>query len=77
MRIPDDIRVLIVLQLLEEGYFTNGTHWHALLCILYLNAFDGHPASFVTRVLGLKHSSIRPVPDDVNFFIVVVILFFV
>lgn len=77
MTIPDDIRVLIVLQLLEESYFTYGTHWHAFLRILYLNALDGNPAPFITRVLGLKNCSIRPVPDDVDFFIVVVILFFV
>lgn len=55
----------------------NGIYWYVFFCILYFNVFDGYLVFFVMRVFGFKYSFIRFVFDDVNFFIVVVIFFFV
>ncbi len=56
-----------VLQLLEHGDFSDGTHGHALLsCRLNPYSLDRHELSVILEVSRLVHRPVGSVADDVD-----------
>ena len=72
IQLPNNVRVLMCFQLLQQSYLPYCTHWHAFLRILNTNCLHGNKLPIILQVSGFVNRSICAIPDNTDFFIVVV-----
>lgn len=67
--LPDDVFMREIVDLLEEGYFTDSGERHSFFAVYNSDSLQSHETAFVLKIAGLVDGAIRSIPDLGHFFV--------